>query len=61
MTVFVAEHHEHEVKYIVLLLDKNTFASISDDAIMYVCNLETGHYISGLFKLRSLDFIDWWD
>ena len=56
MTVFVAEHREDVVRCIVLSPDEKTFASISIDAIMYVCDSETGHCISGPFELRNLDF-----
>jgi len=55
MTVFVAEHHKGWVKCIVLSPDEKTFASISHDPIMHVCDSETGHCISGPFKLRNLD------
>jgi len=61
MTVFVAEHHKDVVKCIVLSLDEKTFASISINAIMYVCDSETGHCISGPFELRNLDFSFPWD
>ena len=56
MTVFVAEHHKDEVNCIVLSPDEKTFASISARATMYVCDSETGHCISGPFKLRNPDF-----
>jgi len=60
MTVFVAEHHKNSVKCIVLSPDEKTFASISEDATMYVCDSETGHCISGPFELRNLDSHLWW-
>ena len=53
MTVFVAEHHKKWVKCIVLSPDEKTFASIADDAAMYVCDSQTGHCISGPFDLRN--------
>jgi len=50
MIVFAAEHRRDPVSCIVLSPDENTFASISIDATMFVCNSETGHCISGPFK-----------
>ena len=61
MTVFVAEHHLDKVKCIALSPDEKTFASISDDKTMYVCDSETGHCISGPFELRNLDSPSWWE
>jgi len=61
MTVSVAEHHKNFVKCIVLSPDEKTFASISPGAIMYVCDSETGHCISGPFKLGNPDYPDWFD
>jgi len=54
MTVFVAEHHKTWVNGIVLSPDEKTFASISIDEIMYVCDSETGHCISGPFEPRNM-------
>ena len=56
MVVFTAEHHKDRVWRIVFSLDESTFVSISgrsDSAFktMYVCDSETGHCISGPFKL----------
>jgi len=67
MTVFVAEHHKDRVRCIALSPDEKTFASISAPhglstillrrkPTMYVCDSETGHCISGPFKLRNLAF-----
>ena len=58
--IFVAEHHKNSVRCIVLSPDEKTFASMSGDATMYVCDTETGHCISGPFKLRNLDSPLWW-
>jgi len=52
MTVFTAEHHKDRVRDLVFSPDESTFASISDDKIMCVCDSETGHCISGPFQLR---------
>jgi len=43
------------VMCIVLSPGEKAFASISRGAIMYVCDSETGHCISGPSKLTSLD------
>jgi len=67
MTVFVAEHHKDRVRCIALSPDEKTFASISAPhglstillrrkPTMYICDSETGHCISGPFKLRNLAF-----
>ena len=50
MVVFSAEHHKDRVRHIVFAPDESTFASISFD-ILCVCDSETGHCISGPFKL----------
>jgi len=55
MIIFVAEHHDNAVNCTVLSPDEKTFASISHSAIMYLCDSETGHCISGPFELRNLD------
>jgi len=39
----------------IVLSGEKAFASISRGAIMYVCDSETGHCISGPSKLTSLD------
>jgi len=52
MTVFTAEHHKDGVHCLVFSPDESTFASISDDEIMCVCDSETGHCISGPFQLH---------
>jgi len=51
MTVFAAEHHKDRVHRLVFSPDESTFASISNDGIMCVCDSETGHCISGPFEL----------
>jgi len=61
MTVFGTEYHKDAVMSIVLSPDEKTFASISHDAIMYVCDSETGHCVTGPFELGNLDSPDWWD
>jgi len=54
MTVFTAEHHKDLVHHLVFSPDESTFASISPygNRIVCVCDSETGHCISGPFKLR---------
>jgi len=52
MVVFTAEHHKDSVLSMVFSPDESTFASISF-GIMCVCDSETGHCISGPFKLSS--------
>ena len=52
MVVFTAEHHNASVRDVVFSLDESTFASISSQT-MYVCDSETGHRISGPFKLPN--------
>ena len=42
MTVFTAEHHKDGVHCLVFSPDESTFASISDDEIMCVCDSEIG-------------------
>jgi len=53
MTVFTAEHHKDSVRTLVFSPDESTFASISGDRIMCVCDSETGHCISGPFELSN--------
>ena len=50
--VFTAEHHKDRVKRMIFSPDESTFASISPQT-MYVCDSETGHCISGPFKLLN--------
>jgi len=50
MVVFTAEHHKDRVRHMVFSPDESTFASISWSAL-YVCDSETGHCVSGPFKL----------
>jgi len=50
MVVFSAEHHKDRVRHMVFSPDESTFASISF-GILCVCDSETGHCISGPFKL----------
>jgi len=55
MTIFTAEHHSRmdSVKCIAFSPDEKTFASISTEVgviIMYICDSETGHRISGPFE-----------
>jgi len=52
MVVFTAEHHNAPVRHVVFSLDESTFASITPQ-IMYVCDSETGHRISGPFELSN--------
>jgi len=52
MTAFVAEHFWNHIWCIVLSPDQKTFASISQSA--NICDSETGHCISGPFKLRNM-------
>jgi len=52
MVVFTAEYHKDSVLTMVFSPDESTFASISF-GIMCICDSETGHCISGLFKLSS--------
>ena len=51
MTVFTAEHHKDWVRHLFFSPDDSTFASISNDRIMCVCDSETSHCISGPFEL----------
>ena len=53
MVVFTAEHHKDTVCHMVFSPNENTFASISGShpETMHVCDSETGHCISGPFKL----------
>ena len=50
MVVFTTEHHKGGMWKVVFSLDESTFASISQD-VMYVCDSETGHGISGPSQL----------
>ena len=50
MTVFTAEHYEGWVCHLVFSPDESTFAFISS-RIMRVCDSQTGHCVSGPFKL----------
>jgi len=58
MTVFTAEHHADEVRHLVFSPDESTFAFISSE-IMYVCDSETGHCISGPFELSYDGYLYW--
>ena len=53
MVVFTAEHHKDTVCHMVFSPNENTFASISGShpETVHVCDSETGHCISGPFKL----------
>ena len=59
MIVFVAEHHKDPVRCIVSSSDDKTLASVSENGIIYVCDSETGHCISGPFQLTNVDLSDW--
>jgi len=51
MVAFTAEHYKDRVCHVVFSPNESTFASISDDGTMCVCDSETGHCISGPFEL----------
>jgi len=59
MVVFTTEHHKDYVHRMVFSPDESNFASISaySDRIMYVCDSETGHCISGPFQLPQDEFV----
>jgi len=59
MVVFTAEHHKDRVHRMVFSPDESTFASISTygDRIICFCDSETGHCISGPFKLPHDEFV----
>ena len=57
IVVFTAEHLKGRVRRLVFSHDESTFASISDDGIMCVCDSETGHCISGPFELPHNEFV----
>jgi len=59
MIVFVAEHHKDPVRCIVSSSDDKTFASVSENGVIYVCDSATGHCTSGPFRLRDVDLSDW--
>ena len=59
MIVFVAEHHKYPVRCIVSSSDDKTFASVSENGVIYVCDSATGHCTSGSFQLRNVDLSDW--
>jgi len=59
MIVFVAEHHKDPVRCIVSSSDDKTLTSVSENGIIYVCDSETGHCISGPFQLTNVDLSDW--
>ena len=54
IVVFTAEHHN--VRRVIFSLDESTFASITSQ-IMYVCDSETGHRISGSFELSNYGMV----
>ena len=59
MIVFVAEHHKDPVRCIVSSSDDKTFASVSENGVIYVCDSATGHCTSGSFQLGNVDLSDW--